>query len=422
MPGEVNLTATLNNSAARALNTNQLVYVLLEASPTGAGVPTQMPLNFGLVLDRSGSMAGAKIKQLREAVKLLLGKMSAQDLVSIIVFDDKVDTLVSNQPVTDLKRLHAQVDKIGDRGGTTMSLGMRRGLDELKKGLRPDRVSRMVLLTDGETYGDEEACKNIATESGRLGVGITAFGLGEDWNSALLDTIAENSGGVDDYLDAPDKILIEFQRTLRAMQGTVVKNAALTLRLVAGVTPRAAWRVVPQISKLSARTLSDRDVQIPLGDVDRDTGQAVLVELVVQPKTPGAYRIAQAELTYDVPAAGLSGERVRQDVILNLVDSQAVTPPPDPRLMNLVEKVSVFKLQTQALDAAQAGDITRATQQLRAAATRLLNLGEADLAQAAEAEAGKLEHGEKMSAAGTKKLQYGTRKLTQRLDEDGNVI
>src|SRR5690606_18460742 len=118
-------------------------------------------------------------------------KMSSQDLVSIIVFDDKVDTLVSNQPVTDLGRLQAQVDKIGDRGGTTMSLGMRRGLDELKKGLRPDRVSRMVLLTDGETYGDEEACKNIATECGRAGIGITAFGLGEDWNSALLDAIAE---------------------------------------------------------------------------------------------------------------------------------------------------------------------------------------------------------------------------------------
>jgi len=82
-----------------------------------------------------------------------------------------------------------------------------------------------------------------------------------------------------------------------------------------------------------------------------------------------------------------------------------------------VEKVSVFKLQTRALSEAQAGNIGMATQQLRAAATRLLNLGEVELAQAAQQEAANLEQQGQMSAAGTKKLHYGTRKLTQRLDD-----
>jgi len=273
------------------------------------------------------------------------------------------------------------------------------------------------LLTDGETYGDEEQCKQIAQECGAADVPITALGLGDEWNFELLEAIAQNSGGKSDQLTTPDQITREFQETVKEMQGTVAKNANLTLRLVAGVTPAAAWRVLPQISRLDARTLSDRDVQISLGDLERGVGQSVLVELVVQPKPAGAYRIAQVDVSYDLLAPSLTGEHVRQDILLTLTDNQAQVGPFNPEVMNLVEKVSVFKLQTRALSEAQAGNIGMATQQLRAAATRLLSLGETDLAQAAEQEATNLEKQGEMSAAGTKKLHYGTRKLTQRLDD-----
>ncbi len=56
-------------------------------------------------------------------------------------------------------------------------------------------------------------------------------------------------------------------------------------------------------------------------------------------------------------------------------------------------------------------------QKLRAAATRLLELGEQKLAQAALQEADNLEREGTMSPAGTKKLRYETRKLTQKLVE-----
>jgi Ca-activated chloride channel family protein len=200
------------------------------------------------------------------------------------------------------------------------------------------------------------------------------------------------------------------------MKGTVVSNTLLTLRLVGGITPRQVWRVVPLISQLSPRALSDRDVQVPLGDLEKDTGQAVLVELLLPPRPAGRYRIAQAEVSYDVPAAGIVGEKARSDVLLTFTDDSALAQQSDPRVMNLVEKVTAFKLQTRALDDAKAGNIVGATQKLRAAATRLLDMGETDLAAAAQAEAQRLEQGQGLSAAGTKKLQYGTRKLAQQLD------
>lgn len=417
MSGEVTLTTRLNRTVFQALPTPQKLYVLIDIVPTGEGVSVQMPVNLGLVLDRSGSMAGDKIRKLREAVKLVLGQLSPQDQLSIVVFDDNVDTLVACQPVTNLELLYAQIDRITDRGGTTMSKGMRRGLDELRRGLAQGRVSRMLLLTDGETYGDENDCRQLAAECGQYGVAVSALGLGEDWNMPLLEAIAGQSGGVADHLATPDNILAEFKRTVATMHGSSVRNAQLTLRLVAGVTPAAAWRVFPAISQLSQRTLSDRDVQLVLGDLEHGKGQSLLVELVIQPKAAGSYRVAQADVMYDAPAANLTGQHVRHDIVVTLIEDPGQVTPFEADVMNLVEKVSVFKLQTRALNEAQAGNVALATQQLRSAATRLLNLGEVDLAQAAQQEANNLEQQGQMSSAGTKKLQYGTRKLTQRLDD-----
>jgi Ca-activated chloride channel family protein len=80
-----------------------------------------------------------------------------------------------------------------------------------------------------------------------------------------------------------------------------------------------------------------------------------------------------------------------------------------------VEKVSAFKLQTRALTEAEAGNIAAATQKLQSAATVLLNMGEDELAQAAEQEILSLKKTGMLTTAGTKKLEYGTRKLTTAL-------
>jgi Ca-activated chloride channel family protein len=89
---------------------------------------------------------------------------------------------------------------------------------------------------------------------------------------------------------------------------------------------------------------------------------------------------------------------------------------PNPAVMNTVEKVTAYVLQTRALNDMAAGNIPAATQRLRAAVTRLLTVGETDLAQAIEAEAARLEQSGQVSPEGAKEIRYATRKLTQRLD------
>jgi Ca-activated chloride channel family protein len=418
MGGEVQLTVQTNKDTFPATGGQQLTYVLIEAMPTGVVADVKMPLNFSLVLDHSGSMSGTKLDNLKEAAKLAVDQMGPQDLLSIVIFDDKVKVVAPSQPVSDGRGLKEQVDDIRAGGGTAISRGMKEGLQELRKGVGPDRVSRMLLLTDGETFGDEDVCRRLAADAGGEGIPIVALGLGEEWNEQLLDDIADAAGGTSDFIPEgqPDVILRTFERQVQAAQATVVQNAELILRLVGGMMPRAVWRVTPMIAKLGHRALSDRDVQITLGDMERGQGQSVLVEMLVPPRQPGSNRIAQAEVSYDVPATGATDEKVKADVVLNFTADPALASQGNPYVLNIIEKVTAHKLQTRALDEAAVGNIVGATQKLRAAATRLLELGEDDLAQTALDEAKRLEEGEGLSSGGTKKLRYETRKLTQKLD------
>jgi Ca-activated chloride channel family protein len=416
MANDVTLTCRLNKASLPVMNTQQLVYVLIDAVPGAAMAQVQMPLNLSLVLDKSGSMQGKKIQNLRQAAKLVVERLGSQDTISIVAFSDRKYLIAESQPVTNKDELKKRIDRIRDGGGTAISGGMGQGLAELDKALGPDRVSRMLLLTDGQTFGDEKQCLKLGKKAGDEGIVVNALGLGDDWNEDLLDEIAEASGGVADFIDSPDKIVTFFEQAVKSMQDTVVQNAQMVLRLANGVTPRQVWQVLPMISNLGYRPLSDRDVQVTLGELEKGQPRSLLVELLITPRPAGSYRIAQAEVSYDVPGLKLINEKVKADILLDFTADAVKAKQYAPEVMNIVEKVTAFKLQTRALEEAKLGNVAGASQKLRAAATRLLEMGEEELAQSAMEEADNLEKSGQMSARGTKKLRYETRKLTQRLN------
>ncbi len=408
----VTLTCTWGRTPLVASASPQVAYLLVEAQ--GSAVAEKAPLNFCLVLDRSGSMQGAKLAALKEATKRVIDTLTPQDIVSIVLFDDTVQTLVPATFAADRDGLKAQVDAIEEAGGTAMSGGMAAGIVELRKNRDPGRVGAMLLLTDGQTWGDEDRCRVLAQELARDNVRVTALGLGAEWNEKLLDDIAEATGGVSDYIADPAQITTFFQHAVRTAQGTVAHDARLLLRLVRDATPRAVYRASPIIANLGYQPIGDSEIAVRMGTIETDAPSSVIIDMMVPARSAGSFRIAQAELRY-TPVGG-SEQMIKQDILLEFV-ADAAQSAYDPRVMNLVEKVTAFKLQTRALAEAEAGNLTGATQKLRAAATRLLDLGELELAQKVAEQAEQLDQGQAMSAERQKELRYATRRLTQKLEE-----
>ncbi|MHB1293977.1 MAG: vWA domain-containing protein [Anaerolineae bacterium] len=417
MANEMSLVTHLNKDNVPVTSTQQLVYALIEAKPNEVLSRTRMKLNFGFVLDRSGSMRGPKLDRLKEAMSLAVSRLAADDLVSLVLFNDGAEVIAPSSTLSDPAGLVRRIRGIRAGGGTQISRGMSLGLREVYRQWNQDRVNQLLLLTDGQTYGDEPQCLKLARESGEHKIAIQALGLGDDWNESLLDEIGRLSGGGADLIESADEIVPLFSQTLERSQKAVVRNAQLVLRLVAGVVPRQVWQVTPFIANLGYTPISEHDVQVQLGELDAEQGKAVLVELLLPARNSGRYRVAQAEVSYDVPLQRVVGASARDDIVIQYTSDALLARHYDANIMNLVEKVTAYRLQTRALDEARMGNIQGATQKLRAAATRLLELGETGLAQAAEQEATNLEQSGQMSSSGTKKLRYQTRKLTQKLTD-----
>src|SRR5215207_5228842 len=412
MSDTITMTCTWERAPLVASTGPQAAYLLIEAQPAAA--TETMPLNFCLVLDRSGSMQGAKLAAMKDATKRVIDTLTPQDVVAIVLFDDTVQVLAPATLAADKDALKAAIDGIEEAGGTALSGGMQAGQAELRKYAAPDRVSAMLVLTDGQTWGDEDHCRAIAKELGQEGTRITALGLGAEWNEKLLDELAEATGGDSDYIADPAQITTSFQRAVRAAQGTVAQDARLLLRLARDVMPRTIYRTTPVIANLGYQPIGQNDVAVRLGNLDSGAPSSVVIDLMVPARAAGSFRIAQAELHYT--PLGSTEQVVKQDVLLEFT-SDPNAAKYDPRVMNLVEKVAAFKLQTRALSEAEAGNLAGATQKLRAAATRLLDLGELDLAQKAQEQADQFEQGQGMSAETQKELRYATRRLTQKLEE-----
>ena len=359
-------------------------------------------------------MQGAKLAAMKDATKRVIDTLTPQDVVAIVLFDDTVQVLAPATLAADKDALKAAIDSSEEAGGTALSGGMQAGQTELRKNAAPDRVSAMLVLTDGQTWGDEDSCRAIATQLGQEGAQITALGLGAEWNEKLLDELAEATGGASDYIADPAQITSFFQRAIRTAQGTVAQDARLLLRLARDVTPRTIYRTMPVIANLGYQPIGQNDVVVRLGNLDSGAPASVVIDLMLPARAAGSFRIAQAELHY-TPLGGTE-QIVKQDVLLEFTGDPNAAKY-DPRVMNLVEKVTAFKLQTRALSEAEAGNLTGATQKLRAAATRLLELGELDLAQKAQAQAEQFEQGKGISAESQKELRYATRRLTQKLEE-----
>ena len=225
MPQKLSLTSTWNYDPLPALQEQSLAYLVVDISEAAqaeadAAASPGAALNLSLVLDASGSMAGAKIRNLKEAVGWVVDQLSEGDTVAVTLFSDEVRPLLPSTPVGDRKALHEKIEAIRESGGTAMSKGLLVGLDEAMKGRKAGSVSRIVVLTDGQTWGDADRCRELAAQAGEAGIPITALGVGadEDWSIELLDALASESGGDSGYIARPEEIADAFKSTLRLMQ------------------------------------------------------------------------------------------------------------------------------------------------------------------------------------------------------------
>jgi Ca-activated chloride channel family protein len=233
------------------------------------------------------------------------------------------------------------------------------------------------------------------------------LGVGTDWNDRLLDRMAEASHGQSIYIDSASKIVRVFRERIQSLGSVFAQDLTLTLHLAEGVVLQSAFRVAPQIDHLRFM-----DESVVLGLLEKQHPQAMMLELLLDSHTPGQHRLLQASAEGIVPSVSHQLVRARRELTLAFESDLNQRGPVPHDIVSAIGKLTIFKMQERAMKEIEMGHIEPAVNRLKTMATRLLDIGETELARAALLEAGRLARTGSLSARGEKQIRFGTRGLT----------
>jgi len=344
---------------------NFVLYVLLEAVARGKGGGGRVPLNLGVVIDRSGSMYDERrLEFVVEAVKFLADNLAPEDKVSLVAFADQAKVIATADEAHDRSRVRRAIDDIDlleIGGGTQMALGMRAAIEEVKKNLSSDRLNRVLVLTDGQTY-EETACIDLVAQN-RDQVSFSTMGVGVEFNEKLLQRLAQDSNGKYHFIGDPAEIPNIFEDELQGLRAITVRNGRIEVTFSQGVQVRESFRASPEIYPMGSPLVGDdRKVGYDIGDLEAGVPGSVLLTLVMPPRKPGTVRVLQSTLHYELPGAGESAANA--DLTVEYTLDRTLTSKRSGRVMNLVDQVSIAKLQARAEEELKAGNVDRATRLL----------------------------------------------------------
>jgi len=230
----MNIAASTDRKLARAAGHSTRYVLVSLIAPDAPKRPGRTPVNVALVLDRSGSMAGEKIRLARTAVERALQLLHPEDRFALVVYDNVVDVLMESTPATANARQEAlrRLAGIEARGSTDLASGWLHGCEQVARFVESQVIGRCLLLTDGlANHGiiDHDVLAQHARELRERGVVTSAFGVGADFDEQLLQRMAAAGAGhfyfIEQAVQIPDLLASELGEALEVVARDVTVHA-----------------------------------------------------------------------------------------------------------------------------------------------------------------------------------------------------
>ena len=168
--------------------------------------PVTNGADYVFVLDNSGSMCGGKIQTLAKGVTQTIQKMNPNDRFRIVMFNSRAEDITRGYLPATPENIQKAVEKLGNVnacGGTNLYDGLKTALSKLDD----DRVTSMVIVTDGVTNTGEVNPQAFAKLMSRNDIRVFGFLMGNSCNWPLMRTICDVSGGFYDAVSNDDDII-----------------------------------------------------------------------------------------------------------------------------------------------------------------------------------------------------------------------
>lgn len=404
------LRVTPSKRAVSPLGEAQVIYLLAEILPDPNAKEVKQKretrLNLTLVLDHSNSMNGTRIDKVKVAAHQIIDQLTPNDILSVVGFNDRAEILIPATPVTDKPALKSRVSMMVASGGTEIFRGLSEGLDQNRRYRGPKLVNHIALLTDGNTFGDQENCFDLARTAAKEGIGISAMGLGQEWNDEFLDKLVSITGGTSSYIRSASAVVKFLNDHVRNLSDAFAERVHLSIAPDPDIQLESAFKLAPYPQPLPI----DQGF-IPLGSLQSNRLISVLFQFQLPANMKSGFRsLARLVAVGDILTNRNQKYQGVTDVSFEVADNPPLEDPP-VAILDALGKLTLYRMQERAQQALESGDIEEATRRLEHLATRLLAMGETDLANEVNAEARRVAATSSLSDKGRKTLKYQTRHL-----------
>jgi Ca-activated chloride channel family protein len=341
-------------------------YALIKLIPSGA-VAQALGLNLALVLDVSGSMYEedgtgiSRLDRIRKASTSALEKLKPADTLAIVAFAHNAQVVLPPTAVADKAKIQDVIQRIDmfdvDPGGTAMDAGIQLAMGEVERNVRPGTLTQVVVLTDGETSG-EQGCRQLAQEAAQKKIHLTVMGVGTEWNSSLIKDLAKLAEGEWYYIDVNEADAAEkvFAKEFEHLAATGFSNVEMTVKPFKDIKVKRVRQVVPDIKDLKITETEGQPIVVTLGTLERDKPTRYIVDMSLPKRPDGKYNLAQVEVSYDMG----SGKRETTSTLLEMEYTSAGHGYINAEVARHIDEVQIFELNKNLQQAIASNDQEKA--------------------------------------------------------------
>lgn len=228
-------------------------FLLLAGLPAEASAVDDSPSirrEVTLVIDRSGSMRGEKIEQVKEASLQIISGLKKGEAFNIIIYNDTVQWFSKNPLIKteeNEKAVKAYIEGVTATGGTNIYDALSQALSQQPmEGMLPI----VLFLTDGlPTVGQtsELAIRDLVSKSNPHNRRVFTFGVGLDVNAPLLEKIAADSRARAEFVLPKEDVEVKIGRVFKHLAGPILAAPELEVLTEEGKPADGRTRdIIPQ--------------------------------------------------------------------------------------------------------------------------------------------------------------------------------
>ncbi|MEH2349442.1 MAG: VWA domain-containing protein [Nostoc sp.] len=330
-------------------------------------------LNLSLVIDRSGSMAGAPLHHALKAAESVVDQLEPDDILSVVVYDDEIDSVVPPQAVTNKATLKNSIRKVRAGGITNLSGGWLKGCEHVKTRLDPQKINRVLLLTDGHAnmgIQDPKLLTATSAQKAEEGITTTTLGFAQGFNEDLLIGMARAATGNFYFIQSIDDATEVFSIELDSLRAVVGQNLKVTLELADGVS---------LADTLSLAKVSQNDAGqavITLGELYEGEDKLLGLSLAISSAQVGELPVMKLHYSADVVQNDLiQSVSGTADVIAKVGTVEEAAFASTSNIILELSRLTIAKAKETALDLAEHGKHQQAEEILRTVVKDLRDKG-----------------------------------------------